>query len=301
MAVDSGFIVHNEHTYPNLLRLFAEFGVRTQDADMSMSVRCPGCGLEYAGGRGLTGLFPRPANLIRPRYLRMLGEFVTAGGFSHYLVEHFLLPVVSAVWAAPERVCRDYPARYLFAFLAHHGMLAVTGPAGSKPTWRTVTGGSRGYVERAVKHLTAVHAGTEHVVDRVVLATHADRSLALLADPTAAERTVLGAFSYSRNETRLHADTTLLPASRRAAASWNDLKTQCAHTGLAITARRRLGEHYARTLHLWRERFLAAGDQVAGLGFDDTFRRLWEFYLAYCEAGFLAGHLDVWQFGQTRP
>jgi predicted NAD/FAD-binding protein len=268
LAVDSGFIVHNERTYPNLLRLFAELGVPTQESDMSMSVRCLGCGLEYAGGRKLAGLFPRPANLARPRYLRMLGEvarfhrharrelttpddgrhrtlgaFVEAGRYSRYFVEHYLLPVVSAVWSAPEKISREYPARYLFTFLAHHGLLSVTG----SPVWKTVVGGSRTYVERAVKHLTAVHAATpvravrrhadgvvvrddadfEHHVDRVVLATHADQALALLADPTPAERDVLGAFSYSRNETWLHTDATLLPASRGAAASWNYLKPDC--------------------------------------------------------------------------
>jgi predicted NAD/FAD-binding protein len=269
LAVDSGFIVHNERTYPNLLRLFAELGVRTQDSDMSMSVRCLGCGLEYAGGRRLAGLFPRPGNLARPRYLRMLaevtkfhrharreltrgadgggdrtlGEFVAAGGYSRYFVEHFLLPVVSAVWSAPERVSREYPARYLFTFLQHHGMLAVSG----SPPWKTVVGGSASYVERAVKNLTAVHAATpvravrrladgvavrddadtEHRVDRVVLATHADQALALLADPTPAERAVLGAFPYSRNETWLHTDASLLPRSRGAAASWNYLKPGC--------------------------------------------------------------------------
>lgn len=266
LAIDSGFIVHNERTYPNLLRLFAELGVRTQDSDMSMSVRCLGCGLEYAGGRRLAGLFPRAANALRPRYLRMLaeitrfhrharrelaadgpertlGEFVDTGGYSRYFVEHFLLPVVSCVWSAPEKVSREYPARYLFTFLAHHGLLAVSG----SPTWKTVVGGSRAYVERAVKNLTAVHEATpvravrrlpdgvavrddadaEHHVDGVVLATHADEALALLADPTAAERAVLGAIPYSRNETWLHTDATLLPESRGAAASWNYLKPDC--------------------------------------------------------------------------
>jgi predicted NAD/FAD-binding protein len=265
-AIDSGFIVHNERTYPNLLRLFAELGVRTQDSDMSMSVRCLGCGLEYAGGRKLAGLFPRADNLTRPRYLRMLaevtrfhrharrelahsgpdrtlGEFVDAGGYSRYFVEHFLLPMVSCVWSAPEKVSREYPARYLFTFLAHHGMLTVTG----SPTWKTVVGGSRAYVERAVKNLTAVHvatpvravhrhadgvvvrddADTGHHVDRVVLATHADEALALLADPTTAERDVLGAIPYSRNETWLHTDGSLLPRSAGAAASWNYLKPDC--------------------------------------------------------------------------
>jgi predicted NAD/FAD-binding protein len=265
VAVDSGFIVHNERTYPNLLRLFGELGVTTRESEMSMSVRCLGCGLEYAGARGLPGLFARPRNALRPRYLRMLAEVtrfhrharrvlacggaeVTLGEFasaySRYFTEHFLLPVVSAVWSAPEEVSRAYPVRYLFRFLAHHGLLSV----GGSPTWRTVAGGSREYVERAAKGLTAVHVGTPvravhrtpdgvevrddgdeaHTVDRVVVATHADEALALLADPTPEEKRVLGAFTYSRNETWLHSDDSLLPVARGARASWNYLKPSCA-------------------------------------------------------------------------
>lgn len=265
VAVDSGFIVHNERTYPNLLRLFRELGVATRESEMSMSVRCLGCGLEYAGARGLPGLFARPGNALRPRYLRMLaevtrfhrharrvlddrGEEVTLGefasGYSRYFTEHFLLPMVSAVWSAPEKVSRAYPVRYLFRFLAHHGLLSV----GGSPTWRTVVGGSREYVERAARSLTAVHAGTPvravlrtpdgievrddadttHTVDRVVVATHADEALGLLADPAPAEKRILGAFTYSRNETWLHSDDSLLPVARGARASWNYLKPGCA-------------------------------------------------------------------------
>jgi predicted NAD/FAD-binding protein len=264
VAVDSGFIVHNERTYPNLLRLFGELGVATRESEMSMSVRCLGCGLEYAGARKLPGLFARPRNAVHPRYLRMLaevvrfhrharrvladgGEEVTLGefaaGYSRYFTEHFLLPMVSAVWSAPEEVSRAYPVHYLFRFLAHHGLLSV----GGSPTWRTVTGGSREYVERAAKGLTAVHVGTPvravhrtpdavvvrddgdetHTVDRVVVATHADEALGLLADPTPEEKRVLGAFTYSRNETWLHSDDSLLPVARGARASWNYLKPAC--------------------------------------------------------------------------
>lgn len=266
VAVDSGFIVHNERTYPNLVRLFGELGVDTQDAEMSMSVRCDGCGLEYTGAKGLSGLFPGPANLARPRYLRMLAEvrrfhrlarrelaagaeeitldgFLAAAGFSRYFVHHFVLPVVSAVWSTDEPLSRRYPARYLFAFLANHGMLSVTG----SPTWRTVVGGSRRYVEQVGKDLSAVHVSTPvravhrladrvvvrddadevYPVDRVVVATHADQALRLLADPTDAERRVLGAFRYSRNETWLHTDATLLPRRSGARASWNYLKSSC--------------------------------------------------------------------------
>ncbi|PRY37215.1 NAD(P)/FAD-dependent oxidoreductase [Umezawaea tangerina] len=265
--VDSGFIVHNERTYPNLLRLFRELGVSTQDSEMSMSVRCDGCGLEYAGARKLPGLFAQPRNLAKPAYLRMLAEvtrfhrharrllaapdtedvtlgtFLAIGGYSRYFVDHFVVPVVSAVWSSGPGLSTRYPARYLFEFLANHGMLAI----GGTPQWRTVVGGSRSYVERAAKGLTAVHVSTpvrslvrtadgvelrddadqRHVVDKVVVATHPDQALRLLGDATPAERDVLGAFTYSRNETWLHNDASVLPVSSGAKASWNLLKTSC--------------------------------------------------------------------------
>jgi uncharacterized protein len=273
-AVDTGFIVHNARTYPNLLRLFAELDVATQPSDMSMSVRCEGCGLEYAGARSVGGLFPQASNLARPAYLRMLAEivrfhrharrvladeragdvtlgaFLAVGGYSRYFVEHFMLPVVSAVWSAGETVSMSYPARYLFTFLDHHGLLAV----GGSPQWRTVTGGSRSYVERAVKGLSAVEISTpvravsrlgrcieirdesdaSHHVDRVVVATHPDQALAMLAEPTPAERDVLGAFRYSTNTTQLHHDTSVLPRRAGARASWNYLKPACSSTGAPV-------------------------------------------------------------------
>lgn len=271
--VDSGFIVHNDRNYPNLLRLFGELGVSTQDSDMSMSVRCDGCGLEYAGARRLAGLFPQASTMARPRYLRMLGEvlrfhrharrvladttgadggddltlgtFLAIGGYSRYFVEHFMIPVVSCVWSAGAALSTSYPARYLFTFLDHHGMLGI----GGSPQWRTVTGGSRSYVERIVKQLPAVRtgtpvrsvlrtpagvdvrddAGTVTAFDKIVIATHPDQALRVLGDDaTAGERDVLGAFEYSQNETWLHHDTTLLPRSAGARASWNYLKPACA-------------------------------------------------------------------------
>ncbi|GAA3857305.1 FAD-dependent oxidoreductase [Saccharothrix violaceirubra] len=269
--VDSGFIVHNERTYPHLVRLFGELGVSTQDSEMSMSVRCGGCGLEYAGARKLAGLFARPRNLARPAYLRMLAEvtrfhrharrllalgdehdttlgaFLAIGGYSAYFVDHFILPLVSAVWSAGPEVGRRYPARYLFEFLANHGMLSI----GGSPAWKTVVGGSNAYVQRAVKGLTAVHVSTpvrsvrrtaggvevrddadqRHAVAKVVVATHPDQALRLLADPTDAERAVLGAFRYSRNETWLHRDTSVLPGAPGARASWNVLKPDCHEPG----------------------------------------------------------------------
>ncbi len=285
VSIDSGFIVHNDRTYPNLLRLFAELGVDTQDSDMSMSVRCDGCGLEYAGARGLGGIFAQPANAANPRFLRMLvevkrfhrhahrvlrqtddeqpdgtnpatlGAFIESGRYSPYFVRHFLVPLVSCVWSCPPETALAYPARYLFEFLDHHGALQVTG----SPQWRTVVAGSARYVERIAKELPVTVVGTPvrsvarvgegaahgpgggagrgveirdaadrvDAFERVVVATHADEALALLAAPRADERAVLGAFGYSANETVLHTDATLLPRSRRARASWNYRLDRC--------------------------------------------------------------------------
>lgn len=268
LQVDSGFIVHNRRTYPHLLRLFRELDVATRETEMSMSVRCEGCGLEYAGARGVRGVLARPGSLLRPRYLRMLteiprfhrmarrllgrdaaggdvplGDFLAAGRFSPYFVSHFMTPLVSAVWSCAADTALRYPARYLFRFLDHHGLLSVQG----SPTWRTVAGGSREYVERVAKQLPAVHTGRpvravrRHPdgvqvtdasgdtadYDSVVIATHPDQALRLLADPTDDERGTLGAFRYSRNPTLLHTDASVLPRSSGARASWNYLMPSC--------------------------------------------------------------------------
>ena len=309
LPVDTGFIVHNPRTYPLLTRLFTELGISTQETAMSMSVRCEGCGLEYAGAKGPRGLFATPRQALRPAYLRMLaeipvfhrralrllaaepaaghpqdrtqehphihaqghaqepgdiphhahdpgrqgdeeagamptlGSFLRRNSFSPYFTAHFVTPLVSAVWScAPETALR-YPARSLFRFLEHHGMLSV----GSSPTWRTVTGGSRAYVQRIAKQLAAVHTSTpvravrRHAdgvelttadgesasYDAVVLAVHPGEALRLLDPPTEAERRVLGALPYSTNPALLHTDPSLLPRARAARASWNYLMPDC--------------------------------------------------------------------------
>lgn len=267
-AVDSGFIVHNERTYPLLLRLFGELGVRTAPAEMSMSVRCDGCGLAYAGARGFAGVFAQPSNVARPRFLHLLaqiprfhararallaapetgaeltlGEFLARGRFSTYFVRHFVVPLVAAVWSCGAEAVTDYPARYLFTFLDHHGMLRI----GRSAEWRTVTGGSRTYVRAVAARLSSVRIATPvRVLTRhgagvsvrdaagatadyaaVVVATHADQALRLLGDATPAESKVLGAFGYSHNETVLHSDATLLPPVRAARACWNHVLPAC--------------------------------------------------------------------------
>jgi predicted NAD/FAD-binding protein len=266
LGIDTGFIVHNRRTYPTLLRLFAELGVSTQESDMSMSISCAGCGLEYAGGRGLSGLLPSVRTVARPAYLRMLTEvvrfhrrarevlaapddgstlreFLAAGRFSPYFVAHFMTPLIAAVWSTAPTRTGDYPARYLFVFLANHGMLTVTG----SPTWYTVTGGSARYVERAAKGLSAVETSTpvrsvRRVADGVeirddadvvrhfdgaVIATHPGQALRMLEEATPDERDVLGAIGYTVNPAVLHTDTSVLPSTPRAAAAWNYALPSC--------------------------------------------------------------------------
>ena len=270
-AVDSGFIVHNNVTYPQLRKLFAELGVEVRPAEMSMSVRCAECGLEYAGGRGVRGLFAQPRRILDSRFLRMLwqvrrfhrrasaflratddedlttyGEFLRQEGFGDHFVAHYAVPVVSCVWSAGRETTLAYPARYLFQFLDHHGMLRVTG----SPQWFSVAGGSRSYVERLAALLPDVRVGravadvtrrddgveirdvTGQVtrVDRVVIATHADQALGLLTDPSDAEVTTLKQFGYSTNVTVLHTDVSVLPRARNARASWNYTMTSCGRT-----------------------------------------------------------------------
>lgn len=278
LRIDSGFIVHNERTYPHLLRLFRELGVPTQPTEMSMSITCDGCGLSYAGGRGLGGLLAQPWRLADPRFTRLLadvprfhraarrlleisgedptwGEFLAGQGFSRYFVRHYAIPLVSCVWSCGELEASAYPARHLFTFLAHHGMLSV----GGSPQWRTVTGGSATYVERlgsrlpAVRTSSKVTAVTRHddgvdlmvddvsapgrarTFDRVVVATHADQALDLLADATPDEKRDLGAVSYSHNTTWLHRDQSALPRSRRARASWNLRLQSCDAPSRGVT------------------------------------------------------------------
>ncbi|MGZ5399512.1 MAG: DUF1365 family protein [Nocardioides sp.] len=260
LAIDTGFIVHNQRTYPTLLRLFAELGVETQESEMSLSVSDDATGLEWAGALGRRGLFPVAGNLRRPAYLRMLteiprfhrraraalettgedqtlSEFLAEGRFSAYFERHFMEPVVAAVWSCDPDLALEYPARYLFSFLEHHGMLSIFG----SPTWRTVTGGSRSYVERVAAGLPDLRTGTKvtsvletpsgveitdgngavETYDACVIATHPDQALAMLAEPTALQRELLTALPYSANAALLHTDTSLLPRAEGARASWN--------------------------------------------------------------------------------
>ncbi|HET9423627.1 MAG TPA: DUF1365 family protein [Nocardioides sp.] len=274
LAIDTGFIVHNPRTYPVLLRLFDELGVATQPSEMSMSIRDDGTGLEWAGALGLGGLVPTARTLGHGRYLRMLAEiprfhrrarallagpdddrtlrrFLADGDFTAYFERHFMEPLVAAVWSCDPDVALDYPARYLFTFLEHHGMLGIFG----SPEWRTVTGGSRQYVDRLAAALPDVRTGCKVTsiaetsdgvqvtdgngrvasYDGVVVATHPDQALSMLAEPTPAQREVLSALPYSENVALLHTDTSVLPSARRAWASWNFRRPSEPSDGVVVT------------------------------------------------------------------
>lgn len=278
LAIDTGFIVHNERTYPVLLRMFAELGVATQPSEMSMSIRDDETGLEWAGALGRKGVFPSARHLTNPRYLRMLTEiprfhrqarallategsdttlrdFLAEGGFTPYFTRHFMEPLVAAVWSCDPEVSLDYPARYLFTFLQHHGMLSIHG----SPEWRTVTGGSREYVARLAAALadrgaevrtgtkvtsiletaTGVEItdgnGTVTTYDAVVVATHPGQALAMLAEPTTAQREVLSAMPYSPNVAVLHTDTSVLPANTNTWASWNFRRPDSEQDGVLVS------------------------------------------------------------------
>ena len=263
VPVDTGFIVYNELNYPNLTQLFAHLGVVSAPSDMSFAVSLHGGALEYAG-TNLAGLLAQPANLLRPRFWRMLadlrrfyasaagywaeaardgltlGELLARHRYSAAFLEDHLLPMAGAIWSANTAQMAAYPAQSFLNFFANHGLVQLT----NRPAWRTVLGGSREYVRRLVASIS----GTVHVratvvavvrypdgvavqlsdgrtlhFDAVVIGAHADQALAMLDQPSAAERELLGVFRYAHNRAVLHEDASLMPHRRTAWASWNYL------------------------------------------------------------------------------
>jgi len=256
--IDTGFIVFNDRNYPNFERLLDELDVETQASLMSFGVS-DGGDFEY-NGASPNGLFASRGQMVRPSFHRMLAdlvrfnrdarellaseedpslrEWLAIGGYSHGFVERLIVPQAAAVWSADPAQMWSFPARFLVEFFDNHGMLGFR----ERPRWRTITGGSRRYVEaltrpwrerlRLSTPVTEVRRHPDHVTvfsrgneperfDAVVMATHSDQALALLGDPGERERELLGAIPYQRNEAVLHTDRSLLPRRRRAWASWN--------------------------------------------------------------------------------
>ena len=258
--VDTGFIVYNDRNYPNLVALFDHLKVPTKASEMSFAVSIDNGALEY-GTTTIGQLIAQKRNLVRPRFWSMLndllrfyreapsfredgdtvaslGDYLDAGRYGRAFQDDHLLPMAAAIWSTPAGRIRDYPAAAMIRFCDNHGLLKVS----NRPQWRTVDGGSREYVTR----LTAAYAdrvrlgrGVKQVTrsadgvavtdtsgeigrfDHAVFACHADQALAMLTDPSAEERALLGVFKYTRNETILHADASLMPKHRAIWSSWN--------------------------------------------------------------------------------
>ena len=259
LTVDTGFIVFNEATYPNLTALFHHLGVATQPSEMSFAVSLDDGALEYAG-TDLNGLFAQRSNLFKPRFLLMLrdllrfyreapgrlagletlslGAFLDRDRYGRAFRDDHLLPMAAAIWSAPSKTLLDFPAASFVRFCDNHGLLKVS----DRPIWRTVVGRSRAYIAP----LTALYAdrirlaspclsvrrepggvalrddsGESWHFDHVVVAAHADEALAMIESPTAPETNYLGAFRYSRNRAVLHSDASLMPKRRSVWCSWN--------------------------------------------------------------------------------
>ena len=274
VPVDTGFIVYNEATYPNLTALFRHLGVPTKPSEMSFAVSLDDGRLEYSG-TNFAGLLAQPRNLARPRFWSMLADllrfyrsaprdaaglglttlddYLTANKYGAALRDDHLYPMAAAIWSTPADKIGDYPAASFIRFCNNHGLLQLS----DRPVWRTVDGGSRAYVARltqpfadriavgrgvrTVRRLAGAveivdEHGTREVFDHAVIAAHADQALAMLADPSAEESRLLGAFGYNENQAVLHSDSVWMPRRRRAWASWNYISRQAgASRHLSVT------------------------------------------------------------------
>ena len=262
VAVDTGFIVYNEATYPNFSALLDHLEVESKPTNMTFAVSLDDGRLEYSG-TGLTGLFAQHRNVVSLRFWGMLRDLVRfyreapnatcdlgdtsldayldAAGYGAAFRADHLYPMAAAIWSTPAAKIGDYPAQAFIRFCENHGLLQLV----NRPIWRTLTDGSRAYVEKLAKAIPEIltsapissvrrHPDCVEIVshrrearrfDHIVLATHADQALAMLADPTAEEQRLLGAFGYCTNSVVLHSDATLMPRRRRVWSSWNYLSS----------------------------------------------------------------------------
>jgi predicted NAD/FAD-binding protein len=274
LAVDTGFIVFNDRTYPNFIRLLDEIGQESQPSEMSFSVQAEEAGIEYSGS-SIDALFAQRSNIIRPAFYRMirdilrfnktampnihnvsdsqtLGDYLHENGYSHEFVDQYLVPMAAAIWSAEPVSVLDMPVKFLLRFFANHGLLQTT----DRPVWRVIKDGSRQYVKklvaghrdrirlnspvqsiRRVDDRIAVQSasGGKEFFDYVFIACHSDQALSLIGDASPAERDVLGAMRFQPNEAVLHTDVSLMPNRRRAWAAWNYHVPQNMNRHVAVT------------------------------------------------------------------
>ena len=258
-AVDTGFIVFNDRTYPNFCALMDSLGVRSQETTMSFSVRCDRTGFEYCGG-SLNGFFARRRNLVDLRAYGILRDFLRFNReakshvswdprltVSQYFAKNrytsafrdlYFFPMASAIWSCPGGTIADFPIRFIAEFYDNHGLLSIS----DHPSWRVICGGSKRYIDAmfsrtdvrvhtscAVRRVSRCGAGVklalddgEATFDHAVLACHSDQCLKIRGeDASPVERDVLQAFPYQQNLATLHTDVSVLPRHRRAWACWN--------------------------------------------------------------------------------
>lgn len=262
VAVDTGFIVYNELNYPDLTALFAHLGVATHESDMSFALSLDQGRLEWAGG-DLGRIFAQRSNALSPSFLLMLrdilrfnrecvihrdagrmahrtiGQYIGEHGYGRAFRENYLLPMAAAIWSTPRIRILDFPAASFVTFFENHRLIDT-----ARPKWRTVTGGSRNYLNRLLAPLvgrirlgcavdrierdshgaTVWSNGLGERFDHVVLACHSDQALALLAEPSAPEAAILGAIGYRPNRVVLHRDSRLMPRRRKVWSAWNYLR-----------------------------------------------------------------------------
>jgi predicted NAD/FAD-binding protein len=274
-AVDTGFIVFNDWTYPNFIRLMDRLGVVSRPTEMSFSVNDPQSGLEY-NGNNLDTLFAQRSNLLSPGFWGMLrdimrfnrqavadldghriepgmslGDYLHERNYGQRFIHHYIVPMGSAIWSVSPADMLRFPLHFFVRFFRNHGLLSIS----QRPQWRVIEGGSRSYVEPLCKSFSerirlscpvmSVRRDDNGVVitsaagherfDKVVFACHSDQALALLEKPTTTEHEVLGALDYAANEVVLHTDTRLLPKRRKAWASWNYRLGGPEHAPAAVT------------------------------------------------------------------
>ena len=259
-AVDTGFIVYNDHTYPNFIKILDQIGIASRATEMSFSVQHTGSGIEY-NGNNIASLFAQRGNLLSPRFYQFiseilrfnrickrslqgrhtstaatLGEFLESENFSDFFAQHYILPMVAAIWSASLKASKEFPFEFFLRFFDNHGLLNVV----DRPQWFVIEGGSRSYIPKLLSHCHDVRlntpvtrinrnsngvcietSGSQENFDEVIIACHSDQALSILADASNAEQEVLGKIRYRNNEVILHTDETLLPRTQRAWASWN--------------------------------------------------------------------------------